>query len=251
MATGLDVANWMRARIGKYFYTQNMTLRASPDTSGGTDCSALIDYAYEQVSGSRIGGNTDAQMKNGTSVFGTDMESMTQARELLMPGDVIFFRWNNPPEGAYWSHEELALGGDTTIGHGGDPFYGPVMKSFAQQWGWASHIAARRYLPLTETTTPEEESPTVDQETINKINDLWDWLKQGKAGSHFPGVLAAELDQVLTTQGAHGSSLGQLKEALTGVENRLIALATKVEGLDTGSVDLSKYTLTLTPKEQA
>lgn len=251
MATGQDIADWMRARIGKYYYTQNMELRAKPDQSGGADCSSLADYAYEQVAGFRIGINTDAQIKNGTKVFDVDIESMVGARALLMPGDAIFFRWNNPPAGAYWSHVEISLGGDTTIGHGGDPFYGPVMKSFAQQWGWASHIAARRYLPLTETTTPEEESPTVDQETVNKINDLWDWLKQGKAGSHFPGVLAAELDQVLAAQAAQNISFNQLKEALTGVENRLIALATKVEGLDTGSVDLSKYTLTLTPKEQA
>jgi hypothetical protein len=72
--------------------------------------------------------------------------------QLLQPGDLVFFNWegHNPS----WDHVEMYAGNGQTIGHGGDPLYGPVLRDFRQEWGWASEIMARRYLSVPQVQAP-------------------------------------------------------------------------------------------------
>ena len=131
------LTQWMRDHESRYFYTQDMAMRIQPDASGGTDCSGLVRYCYQQVAQIEVGTYTDDQQAN----YGQPVDLAG-----LLPGDLVFFRWSNPPGGAYWSHVEMFMGNGQTMGHGGDPYYGPVLKSLSGQVSVSQAVVARRYV---------------------------------------------------------------------------------------------------------
>lgn len=145
-ALGGKVVDWIIAHEGMYYYSQ-ASGRMSPDTSGYTDCSALMWYCFKQVAGINVGTWTGDQQNYGTVVKeGTG--SCTTAS--MLPGDLVFFNWNAPT--STFDHVEMYLGKgkfgtDTICGHGGDPYYGPVEKSLAGQTGAArGGWRVRRYV---------------------------------------------------------------------------------------------------------
>lgn len=146
--TGEWLAQWMREHVGRYAYSQTGN-RLEPDNGGETDCSALVRYAYQQIAGIEVGTWTGSQQDYGRQIFGTECESLDEALSLLAPGDLIFFNWSehNPT----WDHVEMYIGGGQTCGHGGEPYYGPVVKSLASQWNAAYEVCARRYLDANNT----------------------------------------------------------------------------------------------------
>lgn len=142
-ATQDALVQWMLDRQGKYKYSQGPG-RLEPDKNGYTDCSALCRYAYMQVAGVDPGTWTGNQQDRGTVVVGANVQTAAEAERLLQKGDLVFFDWDGVATN-YFDHVEMYIGNGQTIGHGG-PGNGPVIKSLAEQWGWAHTIVARRYI---------------------------------------------------------------------------------------------------------
>ncbi|MFB9620627.1 NlpC/P60 family protein [Brooklawnia cerclae] len=148
---------WMRDRQLKYYYTQDMTARSQPDVSGGTDCSALVEYCYKQVAGIEVGSWTGGQQSYGVQVFGDEADYAT-AVSLLQPGDLVFFDWDGVGI-KQLDHVEMYMGAGQTIGHGG-PGNGPTVKGLKSQWDAAHTIVARRYVDVTtQAPAPAPASP--------------------------------------------------------------------------------------------
>ena len=152
-----QLTTWMRNRVGRYRYSQNMVERSNPVLSGATDCSALVRYCYALVAKVETGTWTGDQQRYGRPVFGTDQDNYQAALAALQPGDLVFFDWDGQGV-ASMDHVEMYLGGGQTIGHGG-PGYGPTIKSLRQQWDWAHSISARRYVEGAPTTAPQLQAP--------------------------------------------------------------------------------------------
>lgn len=142
--TGTEAQNaiceFLTERIGRYAYSQGAG-RLSPDTSGYTDCSALMWYAYQQVTGLEIGTWTGAQVGQGTEIA---RGSGALPLDSMQPADLVFFNWSgyNPS----YDHVEAYLGNGQLIGHGG-PGNGPTVKEDANAYASAaSDWQVRRYL---------------------------------------------------------------------------------------------------------
>lgn len=172
MAGVQDVVNWVASRSGRFAYSQQPG-RLNPDSSGFTDCSALIVAAYREVMGVNIGTYTGNMLNHGSVVFDESMESVGQAQSLLVPGDCVFFNWygHNPT----YDHVELYAGNGMLWSHGG-PGYGPNFVSFAREWDMAYEIRAVRMsnvagggtIPATSNNWPSWPFPV--NEYIGDIN---------------------------------------------------------------------------------
>lgn len=129
-SNGAKALAWILARLGKFAYCQ-CPGRQDPDHSGITDCSGLMYAAYKATSGTFVGTWTGDQYFRGQAVIGSGSGAMTAAQKaLLRPGDMIVMAWRSTgsvyPE---TDHVEMVVDQNTTVGHGGNPYYGPVKKS--------------------------------------------------------------------------------------------------------------------------
>lgn len=129
-SNGSKALAWVLARLGKFAYLQGPG-RMDPDNSGVTDCSGLCYAAYKATCGINVGTWTGDQYFRGQDVMGRGSGAMTAAqRALLRPGDMIVMAWNSTgsvyPE---TDHVEMVVDSNTLVGHGGNPYYGPVKKS--------------------------------------------------------------------------------------------------------------------------
>ena len=113
--------NYMASRVGRLAYSQ-LGDRLNPDQTGHTDCSGLVYADLRDVSGIILGTYTDTQAVQGSEVFGTSLNSVSEALQLLQPGDRIYFQWTSHSGGPWWDHVEMYAGGGQTVGHGGDPY---------------------------------------------------------------------------------------------------------------------------------
>ena len=130
---------WVTGKVGQYAYSQAGG-RLSPDTSGYTDCSALLWYCYRQVAHIEIGQWTGGQQSYGSIIIDVG-QPLDESK--MVKGDLVFFTW-----GGYnlnFDHVEMYIGNGQICGHGG-PGYGPVVKSLASNWGAASQRRVRRYV---------------------------------------------------------------------------------------------------------
>ena len=121
---------WVLARIGKFAYLQGAG-RLDPDHSGVTDCSGLMYAAYKYTTGTFVGTWTGDQYFRGAEPFPRRGGAMTASeRSQLRPGDMIVMAWKSTgsvyPE---TDHVEMVVDSNTLVGHGGNPYYGPVKKS--------------------------------------------------------------------------------------------------------------------------
>lgn len=129
-SNGAKALAWVLARLGKFAYCQ-CPGRQDPDRSGITDCSGLMYAAYKATSGTFVGTWTGDQYFRGQAVIERGSGAMTAAQKaLLRPGDMIVMAWRSTgsvyPE---TDHVEMVVDQNTTVGHGGNPYYGPVKKS--------------------------------------------------------------------------------------------------------------------------
>lgn len=121
---------WVLARLGKFAYLQGAG-RLDPDHSGVTDCSGLCYAAYKYTTNTFVGTWTGDQYFRGAEPFPRRGGAMTAAeRSQLRPGDMIVMAWKSTgsvyPE---TDHVEMVVDSNTLVGHGGNPYYGPVKKS--------------------------------------------------------------------------------------------------------------------------
>ena len=127
---GAKALQWMMSRIGKFAYRQAPG-RLDPDHSGFGDCSSTVYRAYKDTSGTFVGTWTGDQYFRGRDVMGRGGGAMTAAqRALLRPGDLIVMAWRST--GSYYpetDHVEMVVDSNRLIGHGGNPYYGPVITS--------------------------------------------------------------------------------------------------------------------------
>lgn len=129
-SAGAKALAWMMSRRGKFGYRQAPG-RLDPDNSGFSDCSASIWRAYKDTSGINVGTWTGDQYFRGYEVMPRGSGAMTDAqRALLKPGDMIVMAWKST--GSYYpetDHVDMVVDSNTLIGHGGNPYYGPVTYS--------------------------------------------------------------------------------------------------------------------------
>lgn len=127
---GAKALQWMMSRIGKFAYRQAPG-RLDPDRTGFGDCSSTVYRAYKDTSGTFVGTWTGDQYFRGRDVMGRGGGAMTAAqRALLKPGDLIVMAWRST--GSYYpetDHVEMVVDSNRLIGHGGNPYYGPVITS--------------------------------------------------------------------------------------------------------------------------
>ena len=127
---GARALQWMMSRIGKFGYRQAPG-RLDPDHSGFGDCSSTIYRAYKDTSGTFVGTWTGDQYFRGREVMPRGGGAMTAAqRAMLKPGDMIVMAWRST--GSYYpetDHVEMVVDSNRLIGHGGNPYYGPVITS--------------------------------------------------------------------------------------------------------------------------
>lgn len=127
---GAKALQWMMSRIGKFAYRQAPG-RLDPDHSGFGDCSSTVYRAYKDTSNTFVGTWTGDQYFRGRDVMGRGGGAMTAAqRALLKPGDLIVMAWRST--GSYYpetDHVEMVVDSNRLIGHGGNPYYGPVITS--------------------------------------------------------------------------------------------------------------------------
>lgn len=127
---GAKALKWMMSRIGKFGYRQAPG-RLDPDNSGFGDCSSTIYRAYKDTSGTFVGTWTGDQYNRGREVMPRGSGAMTAAqRAMLRPGDMIVMAWRST--GSYYpetDHVEMVVDSNRLIGHGGNPYYGPVITS--------------------------------------------------------------------------------------------------------------------------
>ena len=168
MSTADELVTYMTDRQGRFAYSQAGN-RLQPDATGTTDCSGIVYAAYRDVAHCDIGTWTGTQVEHGTSIFGTEENSLNNAVSKLAPADLIFFTWSghNPT----FDHVEMYIGGGQTIGHGG-PGNGPTVKNLSPNWNAASEIVARRYVGGVQEPIPDIR--------VNSMSDMSFGLPQGQ-----------------------------------------------------------------------
>jgi predicted chitinase len=146
--TGLQdaVVAWVEAREGSFRYSQASPQRLDPDSSGQTDCSALMGRCYLDVTGKHIGwwtgSHDDGQQQYGSVVVEGGSGSSPD-ESLLVKGDLIFFNWSGPnPD---YDHVDMYVGANEVSGHGG-PGMGPTRKTMNTRCAAAYNWRVRRYI---------------------------------------------------------------------------------------------------------
>lgn len=205
------LVDFMLGLTGKIKYSQNMATRSQPLETGEGDCSSIIQEVYEQVANLDIGSYTDAQAVRGVSVFDTSVSSYDEAVRRLIPSDVLLFKWPVASGTPYWDHVEMYVGNGQTCGHGGDPLYGPVTKNFKQQWDYATHIIARRYVS-TGVETEGEDDFMSNEEAIGYLREIAYSVTRGETNKKTAGDLFGTLED---DQGSALDSLRNIESVLS------------------------------------
>ena len=132
----------MQELEGTLQYSQAQSLRTNIN-GGYCDCSGLVWWLYNQR-GYNLGTWTGTQQHDGELIEeggcgGSPNESIMQM------GDICLFDWL---DSGYTSsgHIEMYIGSGQIMGHGGDPYYGPVRKSVDSYFQYANHWMIRRII---------------------------------------------------------------------------------------------------------
>lgn len=117
------IVAFLTSIVGQYTYSQGPG-RLTPETSGYSDCSALLHYAFNKVLGITLGTWTGNQYNNGRNIAAGSGPLPTAS---MRPGDLILLDWRGNGQTAAFDHIEMFMGGSQMIGHGG-PGKGPTIK---------------------------------------------------------------------------------------------------------------------------
>ena len=143
----LALVDKMKSIEGKLSYS--MSGPRDPD-QGSADCSSTVNWAYNKVLGTNIGGTTLALMKTG-NMSTIDMSNLPETGgtgsgpdlSKLMPGDIVLL---SRPTSSFTSgrpfrvgHVEMYMGDGKTIGHGSGN--GPKVRNIESD----KYIMARRF----------------------------------------------------------------------------------------------------------
>lgn len=133
------LAKFMTDRVGKYAYSQGGT-RMEPDKNNYTDCSGLVRYAYQKVTGVEVGTYTVEQLNKGTRVLAG---SGAVDESKLKIGDLVLYNWRGGRDSV--DHVEMYIGNGQVCGHGG-PGNGPTVKTLQGPAGNALNWYVNRYV---------------------------------------------------------------------------------------------------------
>ena len=143
--TGINdaVVTKMHSYLGTLKYSQAAG-RLNPDTSGYSDCSALIWFCFKRVRGIEVGQWSGAQATRGTNIYTGAPENAPLAS--LQKGDLIV--WNRklsriPVAGLNEGHAALWYGsGNQIIDHGSG--MGPKVRAYST-FNYAPWVTIRRH----------------------------------------------------------------------------------------------------------
>ena len=163
------LVNWMRARAGRFSYSNDRPAKLTPDTSGKSDCSGTIwaDYAAHGIDLADIDMSYELATGGVHVASGTTVEEFRAITPLLLPGDVICMALTTGYRaGAEINHVEQSTGpGLLSWGHGGYPAMGPNLNNLT-----ASHLlpkatrwTVRRYI-IPETTAAASAATSIESE---------------------------------------------------------------------------------------
>lgn len=138
-ATRAALVQWMLDRLDRYAYGQGPS-RLKPEQNMYTDCSALLNFCYQEVAGINIGTYTGDQYQRGTAVA---QGSGTLDESLLLPGDLVFFDWSGGRSTV--DHVDMYIGNGNVCGHGG-PDKGPDVEAMAPRIANAVKYYVRRHV---------------------------------------------------------------------------------------------------------
>ena len=129
----------LTAKLGDFKYSQALG-RLTPESSGYTDCSALLYFYFRKVLGITLGTYTGTQRFDGEKIA-EGKGSMDLGK--LQVGDLILYDWGGFT--AKYDHVELYYGGGQVIGHGG-PMNGPRIGSAQSKATRATRWLVRRVI---------------------------------------------------------------------------------------------------------
>lgn len=152
-----EILAWLPKNIEKFTYSE-FGNRLHPDITGHTDCSGLNAWLFVKFGHIEIGTYTGDECHYGKLI--TTSKLAAAAAQHMLPGDAIFYRWeerelgNNP-----WDHTNIYAGGDLVYNHGG-PGRGPIKESLRHNVDEAVAVMVRRYIQ------PKKSAPTDPLEEI-------------------------------------------------------------------------------------
>ncbi|QHJ77226.1 MAG: hypothetical protein [Bacteriophage sp.] len=122
------VVEWVKARIGKYDYSQGPG-RLNPDSTGYTDCSGLWWRAYMDVTGVDVGTYTGAMAQKGTLIADSNNTTIQEAISKVKSGDLLLLG-----KRPIFDHVEgfVSDGQAQTLSHGG-PGKGPNYQNAIEE----------------------------------------------------------------------------------------------------------------------
>lgn len=126
-------AELMRGWEKRFSYSQGAG-RLSPESSGYTDCSGVIWYAYQQAASLDVGTWTGEQAENGRQIAWGNNGMPYNAETLygMRTGDLVLIDWNTvtSPGNTSYDHVEMYMGDNKLMGHGGGTAHpmGPYWK---------------------------------------------------------------------------------------------------------------------------
>ena len=118
------IKNFLTSKQRAYRYSQGPG-RLTPESSGYSDCSAVLHWSFKKILGISIGTWTGNQYTNGTHIA-SGSGSLPISR--MQVGDLVFFDWRGNGFTAAYDHVEMYYGNNQLIGHGG-PGSGPTIKA--------------------------------------------------------------------------------------------------------------------------
>lgn len=181
---------WQGEHLSSLVYSETGD-RLSNTLTVATDCSGLCRRLYWVFAGLDIGTFTGNEDDHGWLI--TSSKSVALTPGLLLPGDLVFYRWENRSLGSDpFDHVNFFAGGDLVYNHGG-PGRGPVKQSLKSNVVDAVAVMVRRYIaPVTPpvvkpTPKPTPPTPAPVQEEITMLVRFHDAPKGASAvfGTNF------------------------------------------------------------------
>lgn len=141
-----DDAVWIVDKIksleGTLQYSQAQSLRTNIP-GGYCDCSGLVWWLYNQR-GFSVGTWTGSQKNDGELI--AEGRYTVPDESIMQLADMCLFDWSGSTDISTYGHIELYIGNGQIMGHGGDPYYGPVKKDIVSYFQSAPYWQIRRVI---------------------------------------------------------------------------------------------------------
>lgn len=212
MNTISEMIAWLDANLKTLHYTENEPGRSQMPGSKETDCSGLNMFLFAPRD---IGTYTGDQCSHGELITVDKIKARVGAG--MVPGDTVFYRWENRPLGSDpWDHTNFYAGGDLVYNHGGPNFndMGPVKQSLKLNVDSAVAVMVRRNIPIPPVPPTQEFTVTQYDDIMAAIDKLEGQIAALPAtllGTEFPiepgGKVEASLERFIQAINEHVSAL--------------------------------------------